>query len=108
METVLAYRLGHQTERLKKLIKICRGLRWPPINKTMHNNQPKTGSRNERAYEEDSRQARGVGKHEIIVFGGDKVKVKGEIKTKIYSLSLGKSNQQWSATPLPRGEPSSS
>ncbi len=42
-ERALVYRFGvtnKVTKRVKQ--KICRGLRWPPISKKTHNNQPKT------------------------------------------------------------------
>ena len=48
--------------------KIRRGLRWPPIGKKSHNNQPKTGGRNGGDYGGEARRAGGTGKRDIIVF----------------------------------------
>jgi len=41
--------------------------------KKKHNNQPKTGSRNGGDYGGEARRAGGVGKRDIIVFGGGEV-----------------------------------
>jgi len=63
------YRLGaaHEVTKNKKN-KIRRGLRWPPIGKKTHNNQPKTGGCDGGDYGREERRAGGVGKRDIIVF----------------------------------------
>ncbi len=69
-ERALVYRFGAMnkvTKRVKQ--KICCGLRWPPISKKTHNNQPKTAAAMEGTMEgmRDEREARG--KHNTIFFG---------------------------------------
>ena len=56
---------------MKKNKKIRRGLKWPPISKNSHNNQPKTAAATEGTMEgrRDEREARG--KRNTIVLGGD-------------------------------------
>jgi len=71
-ERALVYRFGATnkvTKRVKQ--KICCGLRWPPISKKTHNNQPKTAATMEGTMEgrRDEREARG--KRNTIVLGGD-------------------------------------
>ena len=54
-------RLGRRIERQKiNENEIQHGLTWPPINEFLHNNQPKTGSRDGEDYggERDEREAR--------------------------------------------------
>ena len=54
-------RLGRRIERQKiNENEIQHGLTWPPINDFLHNNQPKTGSRDGEDYggERDEREAR--------------------------------------------------
>ena len=53
---VLRYRLGAANKGdKKKLIKIGPGLRWPPIGKSTHNNQLKTGGRSREDYRGEAR-----------------------------------------------------
>jgi hypothetical protein len=67
----LYYCLGHQMERQKiKKIKIHHGLRWPPINDLLCNNQPKTGFHDGGGYEGEVRRVRGAGEALCHHFGG--------------------------------------
>ena len=70
-ERALMYRLGATNKVTKEKKKIRRGLRWPPISKISHNNQPKTAAAMEGTMEgrRDEREARG--KRNTIVLGGD-------------------------------------
>jgi hypothetical protein len=61
-ERVLVYCLGATNKVTKrKKQKIRRGLRWPPISKKTHNNQPKTMAATEGTMERrrDEREVRG-------------------------------------------------
>ena len=71
-EKVLVYHFGATnkvTKRVKQ--KICCGLRWPPISKKTHNNEPKTAALTEGTMEgrRDEREARG--ERNTIVLGED-------------------------------------
>jgi hypothetical protein len=67
----LSHCLGRQMERQKiKKIKIHRGLRRPPIDDLLCNNQPKTGFRNGGGYEGEVRRAGGAGEALCHCFGG--------------------------------------
>ena len=71
-ERALMYRLGATNKVTKgKKQKNRRGLKWPPISKKSHNNQPKTAAATEGTMEgrRDEREARG--KRNTIVLGGD-------------------------------------
>ncbi len=71
-ERALMYRLGATNKVTKgKKQKIRRGLRWPPISKISHNNQPKTAATTEGTMEgrRDEREVRG--ERNTIVLGGD-------------------------------------
>ena len=67
----LSHCLGCRMERQKiKKIKIHRGLRRPPIDDLLCNNQPKTGFRDGGGYEGEVWRARGAGEALCHRFGG--------------------------------------
>ena len=66
---IASFRASHQTMKTK-LIKIRRGLEWPPIDKITHNNQPKTGGRNGGDYGGEAQQAEGAGEARYHYFYG--------------------------------------
>ena len=73
-------RLGRRIERQKiNENEIQHGLTWPPINEFLHNNQPKTGSRDGEDYGGEARRAGGAGERDIIVFWRGEVEL--EVKT---------------------------
>ena len=67
----LSHCLGRRMEPQKiKKIKIHRGLRRPPIDDLLCNNQPKTGFRDGGGYEGEVWRARGAGEALCHRFGG--------------------------------------
>jgi hypothetical protein len=57
-----SHRLGRRIERRKNIYyKIHRGLKWPPIGKSTHDNQPKIGSRSRGEHGGDMQRAGRMG-----------------------------------------------
>jgi len=71
-DVIASFRVSNQTMK-KQNNKIHRGLKWLPIEKKTHNNQPKTGGRDGGDHLGEARRAGGAGKRDIIVFGGGEV-----------------------------------
>ncbi len=72
VEMMVAHRLGGGKWSDKKIERLADpGLRWPPIIKKTHNNQPKTMAAMEGTKDgrRDEREARG--KRNTIILGGD-------------------------------------
>ena len=66
---IASFRVSHQTMK-KNLIKIRHGLRWPPIDKITHKNQPKTGSRDGGDDGGEAQQVGGAGEARYHCFYG--------------------------------------